>query len=227
MLPFELSNGICSLNPREDRLTLTCEMEIDSSGKVVRHDIYESVICSCERLVYEDVTAILEAGGDRNKADENSRSYEGRRSEERADKDAAKGSWKTDEQKTADRLIKKYSHIYDDMMLMGELARILEKKRKSRGSIDFELEESEIILDDRGVPVFVGVSERGAANKMIEEFMLHETASSKSFASAPSMVNTVSCLRSLRVLSISLLTGMLLTARASSKALFGNFIETP
>lgn len=172
MLPFELSNGICSLNPREDRLTLTCEMEIDSSGKVVRHDIYESVICSCERLVYEDVTAILEAGGDRNKEDENSRSYEGRRSEERADKDAAKGSWKTDEKKSAERLIKKYSHIYDDMMLMGELARILEKKRKSRGSIDFELEESEIILDDRGVPVFVGVSERGAANKMIEEFML-------------------------------------------------------
>ncbi len=62
MLPEVLSNGICSLNPDEDRLTLTCEMEIDKRGKVVSHEIYESIIRSHDRLIYDDVSDILEAG---------------------------------------------------------------------------------------------------------------------------------------------------------------------
>lgn len=60
MLPTELSNGICSLHPHVDRLTLSCIMEIDSKGNVIDHQIAESVINSCERLVYEDITKLLE-----------------------------------------------------------------------------------------------------------------------------------------------------------------------
>ena len=60
MLPQELSNHICSLNPETDRLTLSCAMEIDAKGRVVRYDIFESVICSKERMTYDDVNAILE-----------------------------------------------------------------------------------------------------------------------------------------------------------------------
>ena len=59
MLPFRLSNGICSLNPGEDRLALTCEMEIDHSGNVVKHDIYPSVIQSKYRMTYNNVNEIL------------------------------------------------------------------------------------------------------------------------------------------------------------------------
>lgn len=62
MLPEALSNGICSLNPNEDRLTLTCEMEIDQTGKVVNHDIFESIIHSHRRWVYDDVSDIIESG---------------------------------------------------------------------------------------------------------------------------------------------------------------------
>lgn len=60
MLPPELSNGICSLNPQVDRLTLSVFMEIDNNGKVVDHKIVEGLININERMVYEDVSDILE-----------------------------------------------------------------------------------------------------------------------------------------------------------------------
>lgn len=60
MLPPALSNGICSLNPGEDRLTLSCIMQIDRQGKVLSHEIRESVIRSAYRMTYTDVAKLLE-----------------------------------------------------------------------------------------------------------------------------------------------------------------------
>ncbi len=59
MLPMQLSNGICSLNPNVDRLTLTCEMDIAASGDILRYDIYESIINSNERMTYTAVREII------------------------------------------------------------------------------------------------------------------------------------------------------------------------
>lgn len=59
MIPHSLSNGICSLNPGVDRLTLACEMEIDATGKVVEHEIFEAVIRTSERMTYASVNKIL------------------------------------------------------------------------------------------------------------------------------------------------------------------------
>lgn len=134
MLPRKLSNGICSLNPRVDRLALTCFMEIDRSGKVLDHEIVESVIKTSERMTYTDVTKILK------------------------DKD--------------EDLIKRYDYLYEDFKAMQELCEILNKKRMQRGAIDFEFEESKIILDENGRPVEIKPYEREIANRMIEEFML-------------------------------------------------------
>ncbi len=64
MLPPRLSNGICSLHPRVDRLTISCEMEINSHGDVVNHAIFPSVIRTVERMSYRDVYELLK-GSDR------------------------------------------------------------------------------------------------------------------------------------------------------------------
>ncbi|WP_413363474.1 ribonuclease R [Lysinibacillus sp. 3P01SB] len=60
MIPHRLSNGICSLNPQVDRLTLSCEMIIDGNGQVIKHEIFQSVIKTAERMTYSDVYRLLE-----------------------------------------------------------------------------------------------------------------------------------------------------------------------
>ena len=134
MLPKVLSNGICSLNPDEDRLTLSCIMEIDGSGHVVNHTIEKSVINSCARLVYDDVSDILEH--DDPVQSEN------------------------------------HNEILTEIKMMGELAEILRKKRKHQGSLDFDLDEAVIEVDEYENPIRIEVEERRTANRLIEEFML-------------------------------------------------------
>lgn len=60
MLPHELSNGICSLNPNVDRLAISCVMEFDSSGKQIDYEIFPSVIRSRIQMTYKKVNSILE-----------------------------------------------------------------------------------------------------------------------------------------------------------------------
>ncbi|MGL5346427.1 MAG: ribonuclease R, partial [Peptostreptococcaceae bacterium] len=68
MLPKTLSNGVCSLNPFEDKLTLSIFMEIDSKGKVVKYDIKETIINSKARMTYTEVSDILEKDDEKLKA---------------------------------------------------------------------------------------------------------------------------------------------------------------
>ena len=134
MLPKKLSNGICSLNPKVDRLALSCFMVIDDKGKVCDHEIAETVIRTSERMTYTDVTKILR------------------------DND--------------EELIKKYDYLVDDFKTMEELCLILRGKRRKRGAIDFEFEESKIVLNELGRPIDIKPYERAIANRIIEEFML-------------------------------------------------------
>ncbi|MDO4745499.1 MAG: ribonuclease R [Bacillota bacterium] len=134
MLPKALSNDICSLNPGKDRLTLSVDMEVSAEGEVVAHEIYESVIKSSERLVYDDISDLLE----------------------------------NDDIEMAT----KYAHIKEELYAMNKLALRLRKNREARGSLDFDLDEAHITLDDQGFPIGIGVASRRSANKLIEEFML-------------------------------------------------------
>jgi ribonuclease R len=60
MLPEALSNGICSLRPDEDRLTLTCEMVFNERGERMDYEVYESAIKSKRRMTYTEVAGIIE-----------------------------------------------------------------------------------------------------------------------------------------------------------------------
>lgn len=141
MMPTELSNGICSLNANVDRLAFTVFMEINNLGRVINHEIIESVINVNERMTYTDVYKILE--------------------------------------EEDQELIEKYKPLVPMFKNMKDLALILMKKRSLRGAIDFDFEETKIVVDEQGKTVAIEKYEITIANKIIEEFMLlcNETVS--------------------------------------------------
>jgi ribonuclease R len=134
MFPSELSTGLCSLNPKVDRLVQSCLMEVTPKGDVVRYELHDGVINSNERMTYTDVNKIL------------------------TEKDAA----------TRDR----YSELVPMFEMMGELFHVLNGRRRRRGSIDFDLPEPQVVLDESGQVEAILATERNIAHRLIEEFML-------------------------------------------------------
>lgn len=135
MLPERLSNGLCSLNPRVDRLVLSAILEIDAKGRVIGSQFSKGVIRSAFRMTYTEVARLLE----------------GRSTPE-------------DE--------RRYGPFLGDFRTMGELAALLRKRREARGSIDFDLPDADVVLDDAGLVVGIVPESRNVAHRLIEEFML-------------------------------------------------------
>ncbi len=142
MFPSELATGVCSLNPRVDRLVQSCLMEIDASGSVVNYEFHDGVIKTAARMTYTDVNAIL--------------------TERPAE------------------LMNAYRELVPKFEVMAELYQILRARRKRRGSIDFDLPEAEVLLDEAGRVESIVEAERNIAHRLIEEFMLlaNETVAS-------------------------------------------------
>ncbi|MEO5657162.1 MAG: ribonuclease R, partial [Nitrospiria bacterium] len=134
MFPERLSNGICSLNPFEDRLTLTCQMDIDPQGHRRVYELYPSVIRSDARLTYTAVGRILE--------------------------------------QEDPELSQRHESLLGPLRAMGRLCKLLQTRRRERGSIDFDLPEPEILLDLLGETTSIISRERTIAHRLIEEFML-------------------------------------------------------
>ena len=150
MLPRKLSNNLCSLNPNEDKLTFTVEMDLDKRGKVIKNDFYKSVIKSKYRMTYENVNTILEK-------DEESEEYR--------------------------NLYDKYRKIDEMLKNMLELSKIIRSNKKRRGSIDFELPEIKVVLDENKAVKDIVLRSRGEAERIIEDFMViaNETVAEKLF----------------------------------------------
>lgn len=154
MFPKELSNGICSLNPNENKFCFTCEMLIDSKGKVIDHSTYKSVIKTAHRMTYDDVNGILK-------------------------EDAI--------------LTEKYKDVKDMFFDMLELSKIIRQIKKNRGSIDFDLPEIKVVLDENNKIKYLKNRERGESERIIEDFMImaNETVAEKLFwLEVPSIYRT-------------------------------------
>ena len=132
MLPEALSNGICSLNPDEDRLVMTAELCFAQDGTRLESNFYPAVMRSHARLTYTQVAVCLDAP-------------------DQSELDIA---------------------LIPQLQQMAELATVLGRMRQVRGSLDMDLPEVEILLDESGAPFDLVKTERTMAHRLIEEFML-------------------------------------------------------
>ncbi len=134
MLPKQLSNVICSLNPSEERMTLTARLAYNGKGDLLHASFDRSVIKSVRRLTYHAVEDAL------------------------VKKD----------RKTRESL----KELMPMLERMGQLARLLKKRREERGNLDFDLPEPELVLDMEGGIKDILRSERLFSQGIIEEFMI-------------------------------------------------------
>jgi ribonuclease R len=133
MLPHNLSDDICSLNPNVERLTLTCDMVIRNDGHFEDIKVYPSIIRSHRRFAYDEVNDYF----------------------------SKKSSLEKDDVDVKEML--------DEAL---QLHNVLDKYKKQRGYIEFEIPEPIIIVDDKGVPTEIKTRQSGTAQKMIEDFMV-------------------------------------------------------
>ncbi len=133
MLPEALSNGMCSLKPREDRLVMSALMEFDSRGVMTGSRMTSGIIKSAERMTYTNVNKVLEGDAE---------------------------------------ITERYTSLASHFRNMKELALLLNARRNEHGSIDFDLPERVIELDEQNRMVNIVRGERNIAHRLIEEFML-------------------------------------------------------
>ena len=143
MLPEKLSNGLCSLNPDVERLSMVCDMLVTAEGELHAYQFYPAVINSHARLTYTEVAAVLG----------NTRGPEAQR---RAD------------------LVPHLLHLH-------EVYRALLKARATRGAVDFETTETQIVCDEVGRIEKIVPRTRNVAHRLIEEAMLAANVCSADF----------------------------------------------
>lgn len=128
MLPENLSNGICSLNPDVERLCMVCDMMVTYAGNIKEYKFYPAVMRSHARLTYNQVWSWLSDG---------------------------------------------LEHPYKEQIdTLYRLFKILQKKRSSRGAVEFESVETQMVFDDNGKIEKIVPVVRNDAHKLIEECML-------------------------------------------------------
>jgi len=163
MLPHALSSGMCSLLPDEDRLVLSCVMEIDPRGEIVRYRVAEGLIRSVMRMTYTNVQHCINASPEREGVGFRVQGPEGKvATPEPTAEDVAE----------RERIAAENPALPAAFDRMLELALRLNAKRARRGSIDFDLPEPVVEFDPDGNMKAIVRSERGWSHRLIEEFML-------------------------------------------------------
>ncbi len=133
MLPHVLSNGVCSLNPNEDRFAFSAVFVMDRDANIRERWFGRTLIHSNKRFTYENAQEVLTAS---------------------ADAGAPTGEFA------------------NELLEFNRLAKIMLKRRKEKGAIDFETTEIKFKLDEDGKPIAVFKKARIDTHRLVEEFML-------------------------------------------------------
>ncbi|MEO9952250.1 ribonuclease R [Nonlabens sp.] len=144
MLPEVLSNGVCSLNPHEDKLCFSAVFEMDNSSKIHNEWFGRTVIHSDQRFAYEEAQHIIETG-----------------------KGEIPGDISLSRKQTTIQ-----PAIVEATLKLDELAKIMRGQRMEDGALSFDKTEVKFDLNDKSEPVGVYFKTSKDANKLIEEFML-------------------------------------------------------
>ncbi len=127
MLPENLSNNLCSLNPNEDKLTFSAVFVFDENFDIIQEWFGKTIIHSKRRFTYEEAQERLENGN---------------------------------------------GDLADELKMLNDIAKKLRKERYAEGSISFESEEVQFLLDEESTPLGMYVRERKEAHMLVEDFML-------------------------------------------------------
>ena len=144
MLPEKLSNDVCSLNPKEDKLVFSVYVSFDNNFNIKRSRISKSLINSNERFSYEEAQHIIEK----------------------------KNGIIPKESTILNKEKKVSKELVESIITLNSIAENLKNKRKNNGSIFFNKEEVRFIVNEKGEPVDFIIKKQKKANFLIEEFML-------------------------------------------------------
>lgn len=144
MLPEVLSNGVCSLNPHEDKLCFSAVFEMDDSGKVYNQWFGRTIIHSDQRFAYEEAQHIIETG---------------------------KGEIPGDISLTQKQITINPA-IVEATLTLDSIAKKMRNERMVQGALSFDKTEVKFDLNEKAEPVGVYFKTSKDANKLIEEFML-------------------------------------------------------
>ncbi|MFA6315360.1 MAG: ribonuclease R [Candidatus Paceibacterota bacterium] len=146
MLPETLSNDVCSLNPREDKLTFSAIFILDAKARIISRWFGKTIINSTHRFTYETAQAVIDG------------------------KPANIEKYSNGIQSVASA--EAGMEYQKELVILDRLAQVLKKDKFSRGAIEFEQEEIKFRLDGSGKPIGVYKYERLDTHKLVEEYML-------------------------------------------------------
>lgn len=179
MLPVELSNGICSLNPNEDRYALSCTMEIDHAGHIVNQNVYLSVIKSKKKMNYDAVQDIIE-----NKDTEDTKDYITLKytvkENETIENIVFKNSITKEKLLEFNNIenIKPGNEIYiptrDIIKLMYKISKVMEGNLNRKGKTNFESsKEKKYIFDENDNLIDIKPRVQRESERIIENHMIY------------------------------------------------------
>jgi ribonuclease R/exosome complex exonuclease DIS3/RRP44 len=154
MLPENLSNGLCSLRPHEDKLCFSAVFKLDHNGHVLEEWFGRTVINSDHRFTYEEAQAIIEL--------------------DKLPKDDVEGRTKILLEDTGLRLLgwDPARKLADAVLALNKIAKKMRKVRLTKGSLSFDKQEVKFKLDENSKPTGIIFKVAKDSNKLIEEYML-------------------------------------------------------